>query len=723
VKLVLVFPPLAEPAQPYSALPSLTAYLKERGWRDVRQMDVNIEFVRHILTREQLERALARIEEQLAQMDEQGSAGSGGIGDVEKAADEYGALVNATMRAPFVVEGIRSAVEELQNPGSFKDIERLNRNKRLVQEALQIFSAATFPLRMSYAHTPGPVFARPTELRKWAVDVLRNPFCRFFLEDTLPRLRSPAPDIVGISITYYSQLLPAVTLATLIKQNLEGVRIVFGGNVVSVWYDTLETCPEIFDWCDYLVPFEGESSLHGLLKALDGGQPLAGVPNLVYPREGIIHKNPVIIEDMDALPTPDYGGLPLDRYLAQAPVFLLFTSRGCYWSRCLFCSVSAAMRRGYRMRSPQKIHRDIVNISEKYNGRYIAFGDDCVSPATLKDLVSILKEKGPEIYWQCEVRFEEAFTPGLLAGMKQTGCLNLIFGLESYSPRVLNLMRKGVHQDQVERILEDCRRSGIAFNLQFFFGFPGESEAEARITADFIKKQAHGAATFSFGTFELLRGSEVEKNPGKFHIRAVDRSVGPLAVAYDYTPASGHAKGIKDGLMDELYGDIKYPYAGLSITAHTLLFLHLAGTDAMGTFYEKRDPIPGGIENLNMNLMERRLERPEMQTVGSFAHLPHNLVAGAANPGTHENENNEKNEEGNEKENEQGKEHLLLYDYRTDRLVEISPVVVWILKGLDGTTTPSQLIARLEEETGAVLDGREVVHGALKELYKRGMCR
>ncbi|HLP57303.1 MAG TPA: radical SAM protein, partial [Candidatus Deferrimicrobium sp.] len=567
------------------------------------------------------------------------------------------------------------------------------------------FSAATYPLRISYAHMPGPFFAHPAELQEWAIDAERNPYHPFFQEDTLPRLRSLAPDIVGISITYYGQLLPAVTLAALLKQNMPDVRIVFGGNIVSIWYDTLETCPEIFAWCDYLVPFEGESALHGLLKALDGGQSLAGVPNLVYLQEGIIHKNPVIVEDIDALPTPDYEGLPLDRYLAPETVFLLSTSRGCYWSQCLFCSVSTSMRRGCRTRSPQKIHRDIVTIHEKYNGRYITFGDDCVSPAVLADLTAILAKKGPEINWQCEVRFEEAFTTELLAGMRQTGCLNLIFGLESYSPRVLNRIRKGIRREEVERILEDCRHSGIAFNLQFFFGFPGESEAEAQVTVDFIKKQAHGAATFSFGAFELLRGSAVEKNPGKFQIRAVDRSVGPLAVAYDYTPVPGYAKRIKDDLMNELYGNIKYPYAGLSITAHTLLFLHLAGTGAMDKFYQKKEPGPK--VGPDLNLMGHRLDRPEMQTVGSFAHLPQDTLPGTTAkvrfPGQEE-------------------EHLLLYDYGIDRLVEVSPIVVWLLKGLDGTRTPIQLIAHWEEENKAVFKGREAVHDALKELYKRGFC-
>jgi hypothetical protein len=44
-----------------------------------------------------------------------------------------------------------------------------------------------------------------------------------------------------------------------------------------------------------------------------------------------------------------------------------------------------------------------------------------------------------------------------------SGALNSVFGLESYSPQILALMSKGIQHAQIERILADCRRLGIAW--------------------------------------------------------------------------------------------------------------------------------------------------------------------------------------------------------------------------------------------------------------------
>ena len=688
---------MAEPAQPYSALPALIAFLKERGWQNVRQLDVNIEFVRNLLSPEQLEKALIKIEKRLERLNRLKTL-------EDSVMAEYGLLVNAAVKAPFVVRGIQSAVEELRDPGCFKDIDRLNRGRRIVQEALEIVSASTHPLRVSFANAPGPNFGHPDVLKTWAKDRNRNPYYSFFLEKTLPELRRLKPDMIGISITYYGQVLPAVTLAALIKKKLPGTPVVFGGNIISLWYDTLETCPDLFTWCDYLIPFEGESALHGLLTALRDKQSLDTVPNLVYSSRGRIRKNPVILENIDILPTPDYRGLPLDCYLSPTPVFLLSTSRGCYWSKCRFCSVSAAMRRGNRVRSPAQIHQDIVTIHQRHNSPYIAFGDDCVSPATLKALAALLREKGPEIFWQCEARFENALDAQLIQEIKTAGCLNLIFGLESYSARVLAAMGKGIKKNLVNRILADCRKIGIAFNLQFFFGYPGETESDARETADFIKRQAYGAASFSFGTFELLRQSEVEQNPASYHLRVEDRTAVPLAIAYEFTPEPEHAARIKKKLQDELYNHAIYSHAGLSITAHTLVFLHLSGNVAMGKLYIKKDTTAKkGVRNIN--LMESRLVHSRHQTVGTFSHLPQHP-----------------SEETSNSQNPGGKaEHLLLYDYPADKLVEVTPIVLWLLKKLDGTTTPSQLLAHFEKEIGRSVEDRESIYKALKVLFDREM--
>lgn len=702
MNVILIFPPLTDPTQPYSSLPALTAFLREHGWESVQQIDLNIEFVRHSLARRRLEEVLAQIENRLTELNERDS-----LRDQE--AIEYGLLIRASLKAPFVVEGIDRAIESLKHPECFKDLGRLNSSKRTVHEAMEMLSAAVFPLRLGFSNPTNPPLSTTAELVKWVREKERNPYYEFFEAITLPKLKSVFPDAIGISITYRSQVLAAMTLASLLKENFPGIPIIFGGNMVSCWYDTLEACPGLFLWCDYLIAFEGETSLHSLLGALRDGLPYDGVPNLIYRSQGEIKKNPLMMEQIDSLPAPDYRGLPLELYLSPENVFLLYTSRGCYWSRCRFCSVSASMRMRYRVRNIEKVHRDLITIKQRHNAKYIAFADDCVSPATLESLAGTLKKKGPEVYWQCEVRFEAALTSRLLEEIREAGCLNLIFGLESYSPEVLSLMDKGVQHDQIERILEDCRRHGIAFNLQFFFGFPGESARDAEMTIEFVRKQAHGAATFSFSTFELQRGSIVERNSGAFGIHYVDRTCGPLSVKYDYAPLSVHAEKLRASLRQEFLARIEYPYVGLSINAHTLIFLREAGIPALEDLYKKTGAAETRSLDCRTNLMECRLVPRKKQTIGAFDHARERLI-----------DKTVRDTGGEEK-------HVLLYDYTLDKIVEISPLVVWILQGLDGNKTPSGLIDLLLEEIDDE-EGKDSTRErllattdiALSGLYERG---
>jgi len=79
------------------------------------------------------------------------------------------------------------------------------------------------------------------------------------------------------------------------------------------------------------------------------------------------------------------------------------------------------------------------------------------------------------------------------------------------------------------------QEAGDCFQSSVFFRISGEKPADARKTTEFIAEEIHGAATFSFGTFEVQRGSAVEKDPAAFGLRHVDHACGPLAVKYAYS--------------------------------------------------------------------------------------------------------------------------------------------------------------------------------------------
>jgi len=700
LRVVLLFPPLGDPTQPYASLPALTAFLRSRGW-EVFQIDANLEFTLHMLTGEGLAQALSRMEQRLQRLD-----GKKALDDGE--AGEYALLAKAALKAPLVLPEIEGAVEQIRNLQCFQDLGLLHDTKRTLQEAMEILGAAWFPHLFSLSRPMSPAFDTLPHLLTWVKDRQGNPYRDFFGTRLLPRLTNLLPGALGISLTYPSQVIPAMTLAALLKERMPEAPVIFGGNIISAWYDTLDACPDLFDWVDFLIAFEGETPLHSLLSALQQGGPLPLVPNLVYRVQGEVRKNPVGMEDPDLLPTPDYRGLPLDLYLAPENVFSLYNSRGCYWSKCRFCAVSPAMGQVHRVRSPERVHADMVALHQRHQGKFISFVDDCIPPSSLRSLATLLKERGPDIYWQGEVRFEPALTGELLARLKEAGCLNLIFGLESYAPRVLALMDKGTSPGEIRRIIGDCRRLGLAFNLQFFFGFPGETPAEAELTSKFVQTQAHGAATFSFGIFELQRGSQVEKNPSAYGLAVADREKSPLAVKFAYGPQPEQAQRIKRSLQEALYQGTPYPYAGLSINAHTLIFLSQAGAAALGDLYRKTRE--AGREGLGLRpaMWGLPLILPQKQTVGIFSHWP-GEPGDSKNDGPHDHQ------------------VLLLYNHALDKIVEVSPLVMWLLKNLNGAATPAELLALLKAETARGGSGAAasddlllLMARAVEDLYQKG---
>ena len=686
MRIALVFPPLADATQPYSSLPALAGFLGCRGCHEAILHDANVEFVRQILTRVALEKAASRIQEFLRYYESEPDASGGEF--------LYNGLVRAALKAPVLVNDIDGAVAELTTPQTFSNLTRLDRARRVMQDAMEVWRASCCHPGLGGFELPDESSLTASDLGRLARDPVVNPFLAFLEEVSLPRLRNAAPGAIGISITYRTQILPAITLALLVKSSMPEVPVVFGGNIVSLWHSELAGCPEVFEWCDYLVAFEGESALDALLTALESGERLDGVPNLAYRRGDTVRQGPILVEDIDSLPAPDYRGLPLDLYLAPQPVFLLNTSRGCYWSKCEFCGVSPSMRNRCRLRRPELVLRDIAVLQDRHAARCIAFGDDCIPPRTLAELARGLVETGIQISWQCEVRLEPGLTDALLGNLERAGCRNLIFGLESYAPRVLGLMNKGIRHAGIARILDGCRRHGIAFNLQLFFGFPGETEDEAVATLDFAAGQLQGAATLSYGEFKLVRTSGVACRPDHFGVRP--DNAGPLAINFNYQPVPKHAAEMTKRLRAAVLARTEYRSLPLCIDAHTLIFLHEAGVEAMAReYYTSSQASPQPRVHLSVSPGSKLVRKPR-QTIASFR-----------------------------AEQNSGMRKILFYDYGVDRTVELSQLAHWIVaEQLGEPRSACEVVEQLVTASGDPSVRSPLtrsVNEILNDLLRRGM--
>jgi hypothetical protein len=361
----------------------------------------------------------------------------------------------------------------------------------------------------------------------------------------------------------------------------------------------------------------------------------------------------------------------------------------------------------YTVRRLDLVLHDIEVLRIRHSAQCIMFGDDCIPPATLKALARRLLETDIPISWQCEARLDRALTADLLSELGRSGCRNLTFGLESYAPRVLSLMNKGIRHAQIRQILDDCRRAGIAFNLQLFFGFPGETEAEAHTTVRFVLDEMHGAATCSFGSFSLLRGSGLARQPEVFGIRTLEPAKGDLSVQLDYVPVPLYVPEIRKLLRCEILARVKYRYLGFSLDAHSLCFLHQAGWSRMAQDYYRDSPskLDNGVHPHPPGA-NGRLTRRGKQTIYVFPR-----TNTAANQG-------EASREG------EGGERPIVYDYDLDETFEVSRLAAWVLKNLEVPKSAAELARRVAETADNHAEARHLateVYRIIEELVAKGL--
>jgi hypothetical protein len=531
-KALLLFPPQCDPRGPYLGIPSLTAFLR-KGGVEVVQRDLNVEAYDLLLTREGMEESLERI----AWRREKG----------DSSPDAFRRWEEAEKIGPYLLENVEAAKAILKDGEAFFDIDRFNWARRVLSLGCEILSAPYHPTRWSlldYQMDASPY--RTEELLRAVENPEENLFLEFYRR-ILPSLLSVKPDLVGISIATYHQVLPGLTLSRLLKE--AGLPTAVGGTLFTKLVDRFPEVPSLFRLADHFIVFEGEQALLHLLEALEGERKMEEVENLVYAEGGKVRINrPFHGEDLDALPTPDFDGLPWDRYLTPRPVLPLALSKGCYWRRCTFCEIHhshSQAGRSYRSRKMEKVLEDVDTLSRRHGTPYFLFTDECVSPGRLRSLSKGILAAGLSVEWLAYARFEKALNRELAHLIARAGCRKLMLGLESANPRILDRMKKGVDLDHCRRVLRDLQEEGVAVHLFCMIGFPTETEAEAQKTLDFVLEQREVVESIGFsmdmGAFTLARHSEICQSPGDYGITRILPGE-DLALTYEFDAQGGMSR-------------------------------------------------------------------------------------------------------------------------------------------------------------------------------------
>lgn len=266
-------------------------------------------------------------------------------------------------------------------------------------------------------------------------------------KETLEQIIAVAPRYVGLTATTVS-IYPAARLAEVLKARMPQVRIILGGpHLTAVPEKTMKLFPAF----DIGVVGEGEETLIELLEVDQAGGDLRQVPGLIIRKGEATQRTGVrpYIRDLDDLPFPAWDLLPgfpgayrpTPMRFKQLPAAVLVTTRGCPY-RCIFCDRSVFGNRS-RSFSPEYVLEMIRVLHDRYSVREIVFEDDTmfVFKKNLAALCEMLLREGWGISWSCLGRVNSVDSE-LLALMKQAGCWQIGYGIESVISRFWISSRK-----------------------------------------------------------------------------------------------------------------------------------------------------------------------------------------------------------------------------------------------------------------------------------------
>lgn len=285
-------------------------------------------------------------------------------------------------------------------------------------------------------------------------------------------------EIVGLSCM--ANLLPFTLLvAKRLKELHPNKTIILGGVGPFGVEDLILEC---FPSIDVVVRGEAEATAVKLMEALPERERLTSVPGISYRRgDGTIVRTAgqPRIRNLDNLPLPAYRRLNMRYYDA----FGIISSRGCPYG-CRFCSVAPIWGHRTTYRSHENIIEEMRLLYETYGVKQVLFQDEFFysSESKILSFCDHLIASGLPITWKCFGRVN-LVTERAMRRMAEAGCIQLRFGVESASDRILEKVVKGFRFKDALRAVTEALQIFESVETFFIWGFPFEEMEDFYQTA------------------------------------------------------------------------------------------------------------------------------------------------------------------------------------------------------------------------------------------------
>ncbi|MBI3815256.1 MAG: radical SAM protein [Nitrospinae bacterium] len=320
------------------------------------------------------------------------------------------------------------------------------------------------------------------------IEILDGQIKNLCFEDMCTKIMKKRWDIIGIG--YWTAQAPiAFNLSKFIKENTDAL-LIHGGVHPTV-------CPEdAVNYCDYAVMYEGEETFCEIVKIVRDSRFVVRDPELEKIK-GIAYKSEIrnpkseitinpprnYIKDLDTISFPKWE-LVGDITMYNSPMHVtgglrlpLIGSRGCPYT-CTFCSSPLMWERKVRWRKPENIVDEMEEAIKKFNINQFHFWDDnlMMKKGHIIELCNEIIRRGLKVNW-CGLTRASHVTKhkDVLPLMKESGCVGMEIGIESFTEDSTELVRKGEGTGEMAEASMELERAGIAPLYTHMLFNPGET--------------------------------------------------------------------------------------------------------------------------------------------------------------------------------------------------------------------------------------------------------
>jgi len=365
-----------------------------------------------------------------------------------------------------------------------------------------------FPPYGSMAIIQALVTAGYKDTSLFDIDGLRPPY-----REIVAHFQRERPDVVGISGVVSTAYKFIKRLIATLHEILPETTVIVGGNVAANSEILLRVAK-----ADYCVIGEGERTIVELASYLNtkGGRSrrddypaLRGIKGLTFIDEhdivALTGYQPDLPEDQ--LYDLDYDILERDadinRYIIEPWYYVgfaydersfephrkgkklatLITTKGCV-ARCTFCH---RWDKGIRFVPVDLVIERIKLLEKRYNVGFISFSDENWGSSRKWNDEFLEKIAPLDILWRVGGVRTRTVDLDLLKRMRAAGCVNVQYGMESGSQRMLDVMEKNLDVQHNINAGKWTYEAGLYTSYAMVLGMPGECPDTIRETIAFLK--------------------------------------------------------------------------------------------------------------------------------------------------------------------------------------------------------------------------------------------